>query len=242
MAFKAVNPVLDHERANLRADPPCFAFDLLNHIDQDGAASNLHLSHLGAGQLRPLDVALSDAAHFLSILHGTHPSFAELAEHGAGMTCPPVVTEWLAMAANTFDSDRQWLTALVLACGTTKITQGLTQTEQLVRNQRDAMLTLARSERAACALGAAAAMVHEWDVIRSALLKAAHHVGHARITAHMGLSDELPRDLTRLAMIASAGTAATRRALSFGARQLVGIHRTLWDLLEARHARYVSQS
>lgn len=223
-------------RTALLADPPCFALELLARVDARGATSVPYAMRLADGEVDALAGAFADAVHFLSILHGTHPSFAELAETGAGASCPPVVAEWLMQAAIAFEGDRQWLARLVLAAGPSPFTLGLTQAEQAVRGQRDAMLTLARSDRPACALGAAAALLHDWDQIRPCLAASAARLWEGRAPRRSDDEPPVPRDLTRAAVIAATGTAATRRALQFGAEQLLVIHRTLWDLLEARQA------
>lgn len=217
-------------------DPMVFASDVLGYFGQSGSAAHAYPAQLRDGSVTPLGPAVADVLHFFCILHGLHPSFAELAEAGAGPNCPVEVRNWLCNAALAFEHDRQWLARLAVIAGPPVNRLGLTTAEQVVRGQREAVLTLARSERAACALGAAAALAHDWNTIRRVLDEAGRRLWDEKSPPCGWAEDSLSADSTRQAIAATATSPATQRAVMFGATQLLGLHAALWDLLEARQA------
>jgi hypothetical protein len=94
---------------------------------------------------------------------------------------------------------------------------------------RHALETLATSERRGCALGAATALVGDWNPIRRLLDRTA-----ARVSLDCP-APSLPDEASVLAVISQVSdSAATERALRFGSEQLLLQHRAVFDLLEAR--------
>ena len=170
---------------------------------------------------------LADAVHLLCTLHGRHPGVLDLAatqcadEHSRG---------FLAAAAEAFADERHYLARLAVAVGPVPGTPGALASEAAVRGQQVALAALGRSERNGCALGAALALVADWDRIRKVLDSAACRVG-----LDVPVS-RLPTPLqVRAAADLAAASPGVERAIGFGAQQMMAQHRGLWDLLEARH-------
>ena len=169
---------------------------------------------------------LADAIHYLCLLHGSPPT---LIDQIAADTLPIAAAAWLAGAVAGFAVERANLANLVVAAGPLPSTPGQAQCEAAVHGQRHAFTILAHSGRTGCAIGAAAGLLLDWAAIRTLLDDA---------TARLGappLPSTLPDRAATLAMIdATAETPAIARAMTFGARQILGQQRGLWDLLEAR--------
>jgi hypothetical protein len=169
---------------------------------------------------------LADAVHLLCNLHGRYPGLIELALQ----RCPAGPTQsWLDQAAAAFEEERHYLVRLTAAVGPMPSTPGAAETEASMLAARHALETLATSERNGCALGAATALVGDWQPIRQLLDRAAGRAGLDR--PRCTLPDEA--SLTGIIESTSAGPASDR-ALAFGGEQLLLQHRALFDLLEAR--------
>jgi hypothetical protein len=171
--------------------------------------------------------ALADLVHFVCLLHGRYPG---VIDHAAGHTLEPAARAWLTSASYAFAGERAYLARLAVAAGPLPSTPGAADSDGTVQAQRHAIETLARSERKGCALGAAMAFVLDWASIRIALDAAAVRFG----------VDVPPCDIVDAAAIESlaadfAAEPSTRRALLFGAEQILVQHYGLWDLLETRH-------
>ena len=199
----------------------------LARIAANGCARHPYLLALveGGGPHGGRDLA--DAVHLLCHLHGRYPGLVELAQSSVSATAP--VSEWLAQAAEAFERERLYLVRLTSAVGPMPSTPGAAQTEASLSAQRNALETLAMSERRGCALGAAAALIGDWWAVRRLLDRAA---------ARAGLDpppSSLPDDIAVAAALDSmADGPASERALAFGGDQLLLQHRGLFDLLEAR--------
>ena len=168
---------------------------------------------------------IADAIHFLCALHGRQPSVIELV---AGRTIEPAARAWLGEAAEAFARERGYLARLAVEAGPVPATPG-TGTEAAIAMQRNALLTLAQSERRGCAVGAALAVAADWAVIRSVLDAAAERYGVAPQQPWFGKPSSL-----REVEAALSPALPVRRALMFGAEQVALQHRGLWDLLQAR--------
>ncbi|MEA3062641.1 MAG: hypothetical protein QOJ94_2422 [Sphingomonadales bacterium] len=171
--------------------------------------------------------ALADLVHFACLLHGRYPG---VVDHAAAHTLEPAGRAWLTSASYAFAGERAYLARLAVAAGPLPSTPGAADSDGTVQAQRHAIETLARSERKGCALGAAMAFVLDWASIRIALDAAAVRFG----------VDVPPCDIADAAAIEAlaadfAAEPATRRALLFGAEQILVQHYGLWDLLETRH-------
>lgn len=162
---------------------------------------------------------LSDAAHGLCTLYGSHPTCIDVA---ALRVNDDVLAPWLRHAAEGFAAERNYLAKVVASSGPRPSTPGQAQSEAALAGQRHALEALASSDRVGCAIGAAFALVLDWHMVRP-LLDGLYQRGGG-IPA--------PLDLPRTA---PEGLLADRARL-FGARQLLTQQRQLWSLLEARAA------
>lgn len=167
---------------------------------------------------------LADAVHLLSTLHGRQPG---VIDHATGRTFDAAARGWLISAAEAFAAERFYLGRLAVAAGPVPGTPGGSGSEATVMAQRNAVATLACSERDGCAFGAALALAADWGAVRVVLDAAARRLGVD--VAPCRLEDAC--DLTAIAGQIPAGT---ERAFLFGAQQMLAQHRGLWDLLEAR--------
>lgn len=173
-------------------------------------------------------VDFADYVHLVSLLHGQVPG---LIDHAASHTAEVAARTWLVRALEAFALEREYLGKLCVAVGPLPSTAGHSQTSTIVSQQRHAVEMLAQSDRRGCALGAATAMVLEWNAIRAILDAGAIRLGIEPPACTLPsraetitLLDSLPEP-ERLS-----------RAIQFGAAQLLGQHRGMWDLLQARAA------
>jgi hypothetical protein len=169
---------------------------------------------------------LVDAVHALCMLHGRHPGVVDYAlAHDPASSAQA----WLAEAAQAFVAERSYLVRLVAAAGPLPSTPGQAESEAAIIAQAHALDTLAQSDRAGCAIGAAVSLVLEWGPIRTLLDVAATRFG---IEA---APNTLPIDTDTTTLLATTfGTPAVERAILFGADQVLAQHRGLWGLLESR--------
>ncbi len=203
-----------------------FGAGLLSAVADQGSAS--HPYSRSEALLRGADSHrnLADAVHFLSMLHGRLPGIVDLA---GGRTTEAPARAWLVAAADAMGVERNFLARLACAVGPVPGTPGRHDSEAVVQGQRNALHTLAQSERRGCAFGAALAFVADWAHVRAVLDHAAHRLDMT--PPHFGWAD-----LDAVASVAEAvaGDRAIERAIMFGAQQIAIQHRGLWDLLEAR--------
>jgi hypothetical protein len=169
---------------------------------------------------------LADMAYFLSCLHGRHPG---VIDHAVGHTPQDESRAWLVAATEAMVGERALLTRLTVAAGPAPSTPGSTASEAAIIAQRNAIHTLAQSERRGCALGAALAFAADWILIRDRIDAAARRFGFDPPPRRLGNSSEIALVANR-----AGESRAVERALLFGAQQLALQHRGLWDLLEAR--------
>lgn len=195
-------------------------------LNAAGVLAHYHAAEL-LGPLAPYRARdLDDFVHLLSALYGRRPSFIDIALVSAPSG---PMRRWLEDAANAFERERLYLVRLTAASGPLPSTPGNAETEAALLAQRHAVETLARSERHGCALGAATALVADWQALRPLLDKAAARVG-IDVPA-CGLPDV--DSVAEVLGLAATGIPA-ERAIRFGAEQLLLQHRALFDLLEAR--------
>ena len=201
---------------------------LLGLIAAEGVASHPYLCSQAAFEGPEATRNLADAVHFLCVLHGRHPG---LIDHAAEATACAVSQHWLGVVAPAFTIERLYVTRLAVAAGPVPSTPGAADSEAAVSGQCHALQMLARSERQGCPLGAAVALVVDWLAFRPLLDHAAHRLG-VEIP-----ENRLPDRAAVAAVIEEVATEpAVRRALGFGASQVMVQHRGLLDLLEARHS------
>ncbi|MDB5696418.1 MAG: hypothetical protein JWN21_1961 [Sphingomonas bacterium] len=187
-------------------------------LAMDGTVAHPFPAHLAAPRSAARD--LGDAMHALCAVHGHHPDLLSIA---AGQSCDSGEREWLLQAAAGFAAERASLARLVSAAGPLPSTPGQAMAEAALNAQRHALEMLARSERAGVALGAAVALVGDWQAIRVVLVRAGDRFG-------VDLPEATAFDVAGLL----EQTTALERAVGFGAQQLLAQHRGLWSLLEAR--------
>ena len=191
-----------------------------------GSGRHPYVEDLGraVSSTQPRD--LDDAVHLLCALHGRHPGLVDLALLHASSRG---AHGWLKSAAEAFERERLYLVRLTSIAGPMPSTPGNAETESAMLAQRHALETLARSERAGCALGAACALISDWRSVRPLLDRAAARVGVEPPPSSLPGEDSIAEML-----ISAAETIGIERAIRFGAEQLLLQHRALWDLLEAR--------
>jgi hypothetical protein len=165
---------------------------------------------------------LTDSAHALCILYGGHPDPIAAA---SARSDDRALRRWLADAAAAFSIERQALAAVVAAAGPLPSTPKQAQSEATLAHQRHALETLARSDRAGCAIGAAVALVLDWRTVRRVVNRVAGRAGVDLATSQLP-GEEPPAVIDPL----------LERARLFGARQLLAQQRGVWQLLEARAA------
>lgn len=191
----------------------------------DGTAAHPFPARLAAPRAAARD--LGDAIHSLCAVHGHHPDLLTIA---AAQSQAPAEREWLLDAAAGFAIERAALAQLVSAAGPLPSTAGQAMAESALNAQRHALEMLARSERVGVALGAAVALIGDWQAIRAVLVRAGDRFGVELPPANALDADALLEQ-----------TAALERAVGFGAQQLLAQHRGLWSLLEARASARDSQ-
>lgn len=199
---------------------------LLERLAEHGSAAHPYATSARLTKAPTSGRDLADLIHYLCVLHGRYPG---LIDHSAARVVEPEARAWLTGATYAFAGERAYLARLAVAAGPLPSTPGAGGTDAAVLGQRHAMETLASSERRGCALGAAMALVLDWAAIRTCLDSAA---------ARFGVDSPAYPAADREAVVRLAddyGTsAAVRRALLFGAEQILVQHHGLWDLLEAR--------
>lgn len=192
----------------------------------DGSAAHPYLQSLMSDRSEQSSRNLSDAIHFVSLLHGRHPG---VLDHATWRAPDDGTRERLEMLAGWFDRERALLTRLVVAVGPMPGTPGQAQSESAVVAQRNALTTLARSERPGCAIGACVALIADWNAIRPLLDLVAD-----RWTVPAGNHLDVQSECRPL--VDPLLETPRERALMFGLDQVLQQHRGLWDLLEARRA------
>jgi hypothetical protein len=171
-------------------------------------------------------VDFADFVHLVTLMHGHVPS---LIDHAATHTVEVPARQWLLRALDGFAAEREFLNRLCVAAGPLPSTAGHHETSTLVAQQRHAIEMLAKSDRRGCALGTAIAMVLDWEGIRAILDAGAIRLGIEPPARRM------PGQAETAALVeALPEPERLLRAQLFGASQLLGQHRGMWDLLEAR--------
>ncbi|WP_336961128.1 DUF6975 family protein [Sphingobium aquiterrae] len=185
-----------------------------------------HPHAAGFAERSPAD--LTDAIHYLCVLHGRHPG---VIDHAAVRSADNAARQWLVQAIEGFAAERAYLTRIAVAAGPVPSTAGQSDCDATVLGQRHALDMLAQSDRRGCAIGAAFALILDWGAIRPMLDRVALRL---ELEPHATMLP--PRNETLAVADALATEPAVLRAVLFGAGQLVRQHRGLWDLLQARAA------
>jgi hypothetical protein len=166
---------------------------------------------------------LTDAIHAVCAVHGNHPCMIDYAmARGSEIDTLP----WLIGSSNAFAQERAFLANLTSAAGPLPSTPGQAQTDAALTQLRQTLEMLANSDRRGCATGAVSALILDWRAIRQVMAQAA-----MRFDVSVPPSS-MPEPL--LDFVDDESAIGLPRARGFGASQLLGQHRGLWDLLEAR--------
>lgn len=169
---------------------------------------------------------LSDMLHLLTMLHGPQPGLIELvAEHNVW----PGGDAWLAQAARGFANERGNLGQLIVAAGPVPSTPGEAATMSALLAQRQAMATIARSDRFGCAIGAVVGLLLDWLPIRAVMETAAERLNVPFAPLRLPSEEETAQVLASM-----PEQPRLERTLVFGARQIMLHHQCLLDLLATR--------
>lgn len=196
---------------------------LLSAAIDTGSASHPYLS---ASELRDGPDAirnLADAVHHLCLLHGRMPGLIDLAVERT----PIEATAWMISAAANFTEERALLTRLVVAAPPVPSTPGQAECEATMLAQQHAIEMLAKSERTGCAIGAAVALLLDWQAVRAVLDLAGERLGLDPTPCRLPDAGAIESFLIR-------NGGGLERAITFGAQQMFVQQRGLWDLLECR--------
>jgi hypothetical protein len=199
---------------------------LTSLVAGEGSATHawLHSAELNAS--RSATRNLSDMLHLLTMLHGQVPGLVELvAEHNVW----PGGDAWLADAVRGFANERGNIGQLIVAAGPAPSTPGEAATVSAILAQRQAMATIARSDRFGCAIGAVVALVLDWMPVRAVMETAAE-----RLTIPFAPLRLPSEDDTAGMLAAMPDHPRLERTLVFGARQTLVHHQCLLDLLATR--------
>lgn len=212
-------------RAEPPALPPRSLGDALAH---GGSREHPHVAALldRASPARAVDLA--DAAHYLCLLHGRYPG---LIDYAATRCANPLVGQWLTQACEGFVGERALLTRLTVAAGPITSTPGQDRCTPAIISLRSALNALSQSDRQGCALGAAFALVLDWQAVRAVLDLIAQRTGLDVRPSSL----PIPENTMQIAQELSAESAVAR-AMGFGASQMLLQHRQFWDMLDERAA------
>jgi hypothetical protein len=182
--------------------------------------------------IRPALVA--DVAHFMCIAHGRLPG---VIDYAATKIVDDEARSWFVDAINAFGRERAFLNQLTVAAGPVTRQLGQEKVTALVTNQVKSFQMIATSDRKGCAAGAAIAFVLDWQATRPLLDCCALYLNiePAQLALPVaGHSRELIESLAK--------SDAQSRAMMFGAQQLLGQQRGLWQLIAARHTEMINCS
>ena len=175
---------------------------------------------------------VADIAHFINISHGRHPG---VVDHAAHKIVDDASRRWLVEAIDGFAAERAFLNALTVAAGPVRRHVGQDRVTALITGQSKSFKMLATSDRKGCPAGAALAFVIDWLRTRDLL---------ERVALHLDMDppkSTLPSVETCGALAANLSqNDGYRRAMGFGAEQLLGQQRGLWQLIAARHAEMMA--
>ncbi|MEP7350806.1 MAG: hypothetical protein ABI668_12775 [Sphingorhabdus sp.] len=176
---------------------------------------------------------IADIAHFINISHGRHPG---VVDHVAHKIVDDAARKWLIQAIDAFAAERRFLNALTVAAGPIRRHVGQDRITALITGQSKNFHMLATSDRKGCPAGAALAFVIDWHQTRPLL---------DRIALHLEMEPPkiaLP-DIDNCAALAEdlAQNDSYRRAMGFGAEQLLAQQRGLWQLIAARHTEMLAE-
>jgi len=170
---------------------------------------------------------VADVAHFLNISHGRHPG---VVDHAAHKIVDDAARKWLIRSIDAFAVERAFLNALTVAAGPERRHQGENKVAALILAQAKNFKMLATSDRKGCPAGAAIAFSIDWQLSRPLLSAVALHTGLDVPACTLPEINECADLAEKL-----GATESYRRAMRFGAEQILAQQRGLWQLVAARH-------
>jgi hypothetical protein len=176
--------------------------------------------------IRPALIA--DIAHFMCISHGRLPG---VVDHAASKIVDEAARIWLVQAIEGFSAERSYLNQLTVAAGPIRRLIGQDKISALLANQSKSFEMLATSDRKGCPAGAAIAFILDWRATRNLLDHAALALGIEPQQISLPdaqMSEKIANEL--------GVNEAQKRAMLFGAQQLLAQQRGLWQLIAARHS------
>lgn len=169
---------------------------------------------------------VADLAHALTVTHGGLPNIFDLASLRSDAQS---LRNHLVTCSNSFQDWRRFLSALTSKAGPApSLTDDAAHMVSLVQTKQGIQL-LGESERKGCAIGAAFAMLNDWQIVLPESFKFA-----ARLDIVEGIA--LPPRTSAIIeeMECLEPSAAELRAMSFGADQFYQLNDAFFRHLEAR--------
>ncbi len=200
---------------------------MLKYLDDSRESPDLRSS---VKNIRPALVA--DIAHFMCIAHGRLPG---VVDYAATKIVDDEARGWFVKTINAFALERSFLNRLTVAAGPVTRQLGQDKVTALVTGQVKNFRMIATSDRKGCAAGAAIAFVLDWQDTRAVLEACAINLGLNPDFADMPMAMESQILAEKL-----AANDAASRAMMFGAQQLLGQQRGLWQLIAARHNEMIN--
>lgn len=176
---------------------------------------------------------VADVAHFIHVSHGRHPG---IVDHAAHKIVDDAARKWLIGAIDAFSAERALLNTLTVAAGPERRHNGENRVAALITGQAKNFEMLASSDRQGCPAGAALAFVIDWQRSRPLLNAVALHVGLDAPRCTLPGIDECADVAEKLGVSENY-----RRAMRFGAEQMLAQQRGLWQLIAARHAEMLAR-
>lgn len=170
---------------------------------------------------------LADISHFMHISHGRHPGIIDYAAH---KIVDNAARNWLIQAIEGMAAERAFLNKLTVTAGPIRRLNGQDKVNAIVENQAKSFQMLSTSDRKGCPAGAVIAFVVDWHETRNLLCIVAREIGVEPAPLLLPPVDAC----AELAGQLDDG-AAYRRAMAFGAQQILAQQRGLWQLIVARH-------
>lgn len=170
---------------------------------------------------------VADVAHFINISHGRHPG---VIDHAALKIVEDPARQWLMTAIAAFAQERSFLNALTVAAGPERRHSNENKIAALILGQAKNFEMLASSDRKGCPAGAAIAFVIDWQRTRHLLSAVALHTGLDVPPCALPSIDHCLNLAEKLGT-----TDSSRRAMRFGAEQILAQQKGLWRLIAARH-------
>jgi hypothetical protein len=175
--------------------------------------------------LRPALIA--DIAHFMCISHGRHPG---IIDHASSKILEECARDWLVDAIEGFIAERSLLNELTVCAGPITRQSGQEKITSILTHQHKSFEMLATSDRHGTAAGAAIAFVVDWHLNREIFEVCALNLNIEPRQCRLPSIEACKNLASELAISENI-----KRALLFGAQQLLAQQRGLWNLISARH-------